>query len=214
MPSSGVSATERPSRAAVADHARPRLDRWGLADLEAIKHQRINYYLTTVSTVLEKARHLRPGPLSADERAVHRPDLPFAAVQDTVISWSSDNTGRLAETRSELNTSLIYLEPFGPRGGTRAGVRVVADNGSSFTAEELFRKAQAAQARHLRDEMPVAGVGIYRSGLQRGLPAFYLWGSVSRLHEDLAAMPQTARLHLLLRCVRKRHTGMAEGLAR
>ena len=198
----------------MADHARPHLDRWGLADLEAIKHQRISYYLITVSTLLEKARYLRSDPLSADERAVHRPDLPFAAVQDTVISWSSDNTGRLAETRSELNTPRVYLEPSGPRGGTKAGVRVVADDGSSFTAEELFRKTQATQARHFSDEMPVAGVGIYRSGLQRGLPAFYLWGSVSRLHEDLAAMPQIAHLYLLLRCVRTRHTGMAEALAR
>jgi hypothetical protein len=31
------------------------------------------------------------------------------------------------------------------------------------------------------------GVGIYRSGLQRGLPEFYLWESVSRFHETIAA---------------------------
>jgi hypothetical protein len=165
----------------------PHLDSWGLADLKAIKRKRISYYITTVSTVLEKATYLRSDPLSAGERAVHRPDLPFAAVQDPVISWSSENTARLTGTRSQLNTSRIYLEPFGPRGATKAGVRVVADNGSSFTAEELFRKAQVAQARHLSDVMPVSGVGIYRSGLQRGLPAFYLWGSLSRLHEDLTA---------------------------
>jgi hypothetical protein len=125
--------------------------------------------------------------LSPGERAVHRPDLPFAAIQDTVISWSSDPAGRLTGARSQLNTSRIYLEPFGPRGGTKAGGLAVADDGFSFTTEELFRKAQAAQARHLRDVTPVAGAGIYRSGLQRGLPAFYLWGSVSRLHEYVAA---------------------------
>ena len=152
MPSSGVSATERPSRAAVADHARPRLDRWGLADLEAIKHQRINYYLTTVSTVLEKARHLRPGPLSADERAVHRPDLPFAAVQDTVISWSSDNTGRLAETRSELNTSLIYLEPFGPAEAPGRGF------GSSRTTAPPSRRRSCSARRR----PPRPGISVMR----------------------------------------------------
>src|SRR5215813_6810593 len=67
--------------------------------------------------------------------------------------------GAAYRARLQLNTSQIYLEPFGPGEGTRAGVRVVADNGSSFTAQELFRKARVAQARHLSDVMPVAGVG-------------------------------------------------------
>jgi hypothetical protein len=142
----------------------PHLDGWGLAHLEAITRQRINYYVTTVSTIREKATYLRSDPMSADERVVHRPDLPFAVIQDPAISWSSDNPGRLTESRSELKASPIYLSPFGPSGGTKAGVRVVADNGASFTAEELFRKAQAAQARHVSDVMPTAGVGIYRSG--------------------------------------------------
>jgi hypothetical protein len=165
----------------------PHLDGWGLADLEAIKRRRITYYVTTVPTVLEKARYLRGDPLSAGERALHRPDLPFTAVRDKAITWSSDNTSGLAGARSQLNASRIYLEPFGPGGGTRAGVLVVADNGSSFAAEELFRKAQIAQLRHLGNVMPVPGVGIYRSGLLRGVPAFYLWGSVSKLHEHSTA---------------------------
>jgi hypothetical protein len=165
----------------------PHLNGWGLADLEAIKRKRITYYVTTVSTVLKKATFLPSAPLSTDEWAVHRPDLPFAAVQDAAITWSSDHVGRLTDDRTDLSASQIYLFPFGPGGGTKAGVRVGADNGSSFTLEELFHKAQAAQARHLGDVIPVAGVGIYRSGLQRGVPAFYLWGSTSRLHEHIAA---------------------------
>jgi hypothetical protein len=109
------------------------------------------------------------------------PDLPFTAVRDASLTWSSENPGAL-ETQSGLEASAIYLLPFGPRGGTKTGVRVAADNGSSFPTEELFHKAQAVQTAHLGAGMP-AGVGIYRSGLQRGLPAYYLWGSASRLHE-------------------------------
>ncbi|WAC93409.1 hypothetical protein [Mycobacterium sp. Aquia_213] len=164
----------------------PHQDGWGLADLATVKRKRIAYYITTVATLLEKATHLRSDPLTDDERAVHRPDLPFAAVQDAAITWSSD-PGRLAGHRSELSAPHIYLAPFGPGGGTKTGQRVVADNGAFFSPEELFRKAQAAQAPHLGAESPASGVGIYRSGLQRGLPEFYLWGSVSRLHETLAA---------------------------
>lgn len=99
----------------------PHRDGWGLADLEAIKRQRIVYYVTTVSTLQEKATYLRVDPLSADERAVHRPDLPFAALQDTAITWSSDHTGRLSGARSGLDASPIYLLPFGPGGGTKTG---------------------------------------------------------------------------------------------
>jgi hypothetical protein len=122
---------------------------WGLADLDAIKRRRINYYVTTVSTVLEKATYLRSNPLSVGERAVHRPDLPFAAVQDAAISWSSDITGRLTQARSELNTSRIYLFPFGPRGGAKAGVRIVAQRlilyGWGVVAQGTARRGGAPQ---------------------------------------------------------------------
>lgn len=179
---------DRPNRVLVHDDGVvmydtwwPHLGRWGLADLDAVKRQRVSYYVITVSTLLEKATYLRSAPLSADERSVHRPDLPFTAVQDAGSTWAG-TAGWPAGARSRLEASTIHLLPFGPGGGTKAGVRVTADNGSSFTAEELFGKAQAAQAKHLGDAVPVTGVGIYRYGLLRGLPAFYLWGAVSRLH--------------------------------
>ncbi|WP_433534546.1 hypothetical protein ACQPZK_20460 [Micromonospora sp. CA-249363] len=185
---------ERPNRVLLCDSDVvmydawwPHLEAWGLADLAAIKRQHISYYVTTVSTVLEKAKHLRTAPLTAAEMAVHRPDLPFAAVQDVTVTWSSGDADRVTDARAVLSAYRVYLLPFGPGGGTKAGVRVTADNGNAFTIGELFRKAQAVQARHLGDALPGAGVGIYRSGLQRGFPAYYLWGAVSRLHEHLAA---------------------------
>ncbi|MEU5726098.1 hypothetical protein ABZ783_30330 [Micromonospora sp. NPDC047738] len=137
--------------------------------------------------MIEEAVHLRTAPLAADELAVHRPDLPYAAVRDLVMTWSSGDAGRVTDAPAELSAAQIYLLPFGPGGGTKAGVRVAADNGSAFTVGELFRKAQAVQAGHSGHVLPGAGVGIYRCGLQRGLPAYYLWGAVSRLHEHLAA---------------------------
>lgn len=160
----------------------PHQNGWGLADLAAVKRKRITYYVTTVATLVEKATQLRSDPLTDDERALHRPDLPFAALQDAAITWSSDPAGPPVMARPALSVAHIALAPFGPGGGTKPGRRVDADNGSAFSADELFRKAQAVQAPHLSDDSPVVGVGIYRSGLLRGLPEFYLWGSVSRLH--------------------------------
>lgn len=165
----------------------PHQDGWGLANLATVQRKHIAYYVTTVTTLVERATQLRSDPLTDDERAIHRPDLPFVALQDAAITWSSDPVGRPGVRGAELNAARVYLSPFGPAGGTKTGRRVDADNGSVFSAEELFRKAQAAQAPYLGDELPVTGVGIYRSGLQRGVPEFYLWGSVSRLHETLAA---------------------------
>jgi hypothetical protein len=118
---------ERPLRVLVRDADAvmydcwwPHLDGWGLADLGATKRQRINYYVTTVPTVVDKGIYLRSDPLSDD------------------------------------------------------------------TTDELLRKAHAVQAKHLSTVAAVDGVGIYRSGLQRGLPAFYVWGAESRLHQQHA----------------------------
>jgi hypothetical protein len=160
----------------------PHLDGWGLADLEQIKRKRITYYVTAASTVADQAALVRSDPLSDDERTVHRPDLPFVAVQATDLTWSSGDPARLVAADSRLQVPQLYLLPFGPGGGTKPGIRVSADNGSFFTTDELLRKARAVQAEHLNKATAVDGIGIYRSGLQRGLPAFYLWGAESRLH--------------------------------
>jgi len=53
------------------------------------------------------------------ERA-HRPDLPFAPVQDGTITWSSDSAGGLTGDRPLLSAPQVYLSPFGPGGGAKA----------------------------------------------------------------------------------------------
>ncbi|GAA2350257.1 hypothetical protein GCM10010170_039680 [Dactylosporangium salmoneum] len=180
---------ERPLRVLVRDADAvmydcwwPHLDGWALADLEATKRQRISYYVTTVPTVVDKGIYLRSDPLSDDERALHRPDLPFTAVQDPDQHWSASAVTPV-QGGSRLLVTALYLFPFGPAGGTKPGLRVAADNGSFITTNELLRKAHAVQTKHLSTATTVDGVGIYRSGLQRGLPAFYLWGAESRLHQ-------------------------------
>lgn len=181
----------------------PHLDNWGLANIQEIRKQRISYYVTTASTLAEKATYVRLDPLTDDELAIHRPDLPFAFGQCAAISWPSEvpgTTAWLAENwrtagcpnGAMLQASEMYLAPFGPQGGVKAGVRVKAANGTAFTVEELILKAAAVQAPFIGDAVPAQGIGIYRSGLQRGIPAYYLWGSESRLHADLASV---ARRH-------------------
>lgn len=179
----------------------PHLDNWGLANLQHVKRQRIHYYVATLGTVLEKAAYVRTEPLSDDEVAMHRPDLPLSFARCAAISWSAEvpesaaqMAGRVraagcrdARDGATLGASEIYLFPFGPKGGQKAGIRVKADNKAAFTAEEILWKAAVVQAPHIGDEVATHGVGIYRLGLLRGVPGFYLWGNVSQLHSYLAS---------------------------
>lgn len=171
----------------------PHLDNWGLANLGEVKRRRINYYVATASTVARKATFVRSDPLTEAEIALHRPDLPFAAMQCQALSWrtepplSAEESARgwLASGCPEaepLTAPEVCLQPFGPRGGERTGVRVKADNGTSFSRDELVWKASVVQAPFVRAGAPARGIGIYRSGLNRGIPAYYLWGSQSHLH--------------------------------
>ncbi|MEU5788697.1 hypothetical protein ABZ754_13335 [Micromonospora purpureochromogenes] len=175
----------------------PHLGNWGLANLGEIKKRRVSYYVATALTLAEKATYVRSEPLTEVERALHRPDLPFAVAQRQVLSWPAEapespeasardwRSAGCPETEV-LRASEVYLLPFGPKGGERAGVRVRAENGTSFGWDELVWKASVIQAPFIRAGASVQGVGIYRSGLNRGVPAYYLWGSQSRLHDQIA----------------------------
>jgi hypothetical protein len=168
----------------------PHLASWGMADLAYVRRGTWNYYATLVSTVLDKAVYVRKEPMSPTEVMLHRPDLPFAIGQNGAGSWSSDPTTATPEAPNGHGTDVViavaqvYLTPFGPNGGTKSPVAVDADNGSAFTVDELMRKAAAIQTPHIKDERPTSGVGLYRAGLKRGIPSYYLWGAVSRLHHD------------------------------
>jgi hypothetical protein len=80
---------------------------------------------------------------------------------------------------AELPATEVYLSPFGPKGATKSGVRVRADNGVAFTAEELVRKAAEIQAKTTTKETTLPGVGIYRLGLNRLVPSFWIWGATT-----------------------------------
>ncbi|MER6817437.1 hypothetical protein ABT299_49995 [Spirillospora sp. NPDC000708] len=184
----------------MCDGWRPHLDGWGLANLRQVRMQRNNFYPAPVSTVMEKATYLRTEPLTDDEVAMFRPDLPFAVMQCAAMQWPAEvpptvsdlverwraASGVEARSGVALNASEIYLYPFGPKGGQKAGVRVKADSGTAFTPEELLGKAAILQAPHVGDVLPTQGVGLYRAGLHRGIPGYYLWGGDSKMHEHIA----------------------------
>jgi hypothetical protein len=189
---------ERPQRVLVHDRDRiaydcwwPHLKNWGYADLEPIRRGRANYYGVNVATLLAKAAFVGNEPLTDEEAKVHRPDLPITVVQRAGVSWPVDVVAARAWAEqfrgggiggvdgADLQVTEVYLSPFGPKGATKGGVRVRADNGMAFTAEELMRKAAEIQAKATGKATSLPGVGIYRLGLNRLVPSFWLWGETT-----------------------------------
>lgn len=163
----------------------PHLDVWGLADLGKARRGAVYYHATPASTLLEKAGFLRYEPLTADEESLHRPDLPFAVLRQPGVVWpmAESDLPVFAAAFGE-NTVLpavpeAYLCAFGPNGGSKRPVRIRAEDTAGFTAAELMLKAAELQMPHLSTRRTVEGVGVYRSGLHRGRPCFYLWGAAS-----------------------------------
>ena len=176
----------------------PHLGNWGLANLGEVKKRRVNYFVVTASTLAQKAMLIRSEPLTEAETSLPRPALPFAAMQCQELSWPAEVSGSAEASARRwrsagcpeaeaLIASQVYLQPFGPKGGERTGVRVKAGNGTSFGWDELFWKASILQAPFIRASASAHGVGIYRSGLNRGIPSYYLCGAQSLMQDEIAS---------------------------
>jgi hypothetical protein len=151
---------------------------WGMSKLLG----NYSYYRLQRSYFEEHVSFLRADPLSEKEALVHRPDLPFAFGVRQSLSWYEMWPNSVSEENEvTLDAPAIYLAPFGPRDSSKPAVLVQATNGLSFSQAELLVAAKSIQEPHIRDLRLTSGVGIYRSGIQKRLPSYYLWGSKSRL---------------------------------
>ena len=159
----------------------PHENRWAMSKLIGT----FSYYRMPRAIFVERSRRIRTDPLTESELDVHRPDLPFAFARSAELSWYGEG-GSLSGDRSTLDASSIFLEPFGRRAGVKPMVQIHAENGRFFTAIELLRAAHAVQAPYRGDVRQTEGVGVYRLGIKKRIPSYYLWGAKSR-HETAAA---------------------------
>lgn len=175
----------------------PHKKAWSLCNLAGT----YSYYRTGLEQFLSQGQYLRTDIYTTAERQVHRPDLPFAFAQVESLNWNdraldtlpllrqelarSHATGTLHGAEKVLDTPAIYLQPFGPKGSIKPSIWTPAPNGRMFTESELLWHARRVQAAHLRDTLPTRGIGVYRSGIRKRLPSFYLWGSLSRADQHV-----------------------------
>jgi hypothetical protein len=80
-----------------------------------------------------------------------------------------------------LDARSVYLSPFGPKGSPKAGIRIDANDGIGFGVAELLWQAAKIQSQYLRDIKFTSGMGIHRSGIQGGIPSYYIWGAADRM---------------------------------
>lgn len=150
------------------------------------------YYRAPMKYLAEDTEVLRVEPLTQEEYAVHRPDLPLRLLRSTQARWSDADYAdpealveSLASPPSDidLGTDKIVLDlprvalfAFGPKLGAKKTVIVEAENGQGFTARELYWQANKLQAPYF--EYVEEGIGLYRSGFFNKTPMFCTWGAL------------------------------------
>ena len=162
----------------------PHKGAWAMAKLLGT----FSYYRLERDYFQAHSRYLRADPLTEQEVQVHRPDLPFSFGQHEDLSWYEQwNEGAASQRASPsnidgiLNAPALYLAPFGPRDSSKPAVLVKAENGLFFTEKEVLLLAKTVQSQYLGHTRLTDGVGIYRSGIRKRFPSYYLWGAKSRL---------------------------------
>lgn len=136
------------------------------------------YYRMPTSLLQSTGQRIRAEPLTDQELATHRPDLPMRILRSGHADWGNPLAGwPKIDTDFEVESQRVALIPFGPKGAPMKAVLAEAANGRSFSGNELLAAAHAVQTAHCPD---VRGVGLYRSGISGGIPSYYLWGAVDQ----------------------------------
>jgi hypothetical protein len=146
------------------------------------------YYRIAIEVLDKNSEYVRSEVLTNRERKLHRPDLAHRCCRTKFWNWSTETYSSLdiftqSLNKTELNidefnsqkqieTARIVLLPSGPKGGTKPPVIVSASNGEYFSNIELLWYAHNIQAKWKTPKSD--GVGLYRSGLSKGLPMYYL----------------------------------------
>ena len=155
------------------------------------------YYRTRPHIFLQNAEFLREQPLTNDEMKIFRPDLPHRLCRYRELNWTTDQFPDLGEYKEYLKKNLedftdevvlaapsITLRPFGRKGSTTQLKYFVVSSidPSGFFRSELLWLAHNLQAPVLKDSL-TRGLGIFRSGHEKKLPAYYIAGYLSAADE-------------------------------
>lgn len=143
-------------------------------------HKKCYFYRSDIKSFLKKSKRVDYIKLSNTESAIFRPDLAVRTCRIESISWTDKN---LADSKfisqnydlagmKDINAAKIWLYPFKCDNSFSCAKLVEASNGKSFSAVELINKAYAIQ--NSANPKATDGIGIYRIGIQNGVPSYYI----------------------------------------
>ena len=137
--------------------------------------RKCSFYRIPTEFLNSKSEFIELKPLTETEQNCFRPDLPMRFGRTKKVSWNEFNSNSLRILESlysdqKINAESIILVPFGPKGGTKKGVKIESENG--FTVFEIIEKAKKIQEDV--NENPSNGIGMYRLGIQKGIPSYYI----------------------------------------
>lgn len=156
---------------------------WGLKS----HNGKVIFFRSSTSRFAKSAKLIRVDPLEPEEQEKYKLDLPFRTCRYKELKWTQTHFPSLLDFISHcrqlnielsdspaINTNQIILTPFGPTGGHKKSLQIVADNGKYFRECELLWKAQNVQADY--KTFIDVGVGLFRLGLSKRLASYYIGG--------------------------------------
>lgn len=130
------------------------------------------FFYTAKRSIFEQRSIFRQKlDLTETEMQYFRPGLPIRLCRYNNVSWESDETPILKDG-FVLQADKIYLRPFGKNGTFKKAFLIHAGNPQGFTERELISHAQQLQQQ--TGYAISKGMGIYRLGLEKGLPLYYI----------------------------------------
>ncbi len=156
---------------------------WGFETSKSVTYYRLSYNYLMGNSV-----YLKNEPLTEKEVKLHKPDLVHRTCLCENWSWNRvtystmDNFLQVLiksnvnidhiESQPSIKTPKILLVPWGPQGGLKTPRLVEASNGEEILPLELLLKAHNIQSKW--ETKAKDGIGIYRSGIRKGIPSYYI----------------------------------------
>jgi hypothetical protein len=160
----------------------PTLGTWTFGNIQRKGY----YYSMTPQRFLEDSKFVRQQPLTAPEFQIFRPDLPLRMCCNKFLSWTDQaflelekyiqyikSRDVIFDDTIVLPITEIVLHPYGPQSGAVKPSVITSRNKEGFNCLELLWNAHNIQSVHIRDTQKI-GVGIFRLGHEKKMPAYYI----------------------------------------
>lgn len=150
------------------------------------------FYRMKKNAFLKSSERIDFKEFSDLEFDVIRPDLPIRIGRVKDVSWGADifssekklNEFLIENTETDpketIDASMIYLYPFGPKGGLKKAELIKAKKEKLTILEILIN---ASKVNNNVNQNKSDGVGIYRLGIHKKKPSYYIGG-----YKDLAGI--------------------------